>query len=106
MELTDKKNTLSMKAYDEYKDYVVKLLNGEKGDVLNASYKTTIFFDVMKIIEKNNFSEEKIDMLLSLPFPLEQLYRLWLDSKHSRLDDLSRLIDESVMVSEIIDIRD
>jgi hypothetical protein len=74
----------------EYAEFIDRLKFSPPTDIIDAAYEKTFKEDIVSCFEYGvNLNRREIAALLVLDRPLDELYRNWLDTDVSHMDDLS-----------------
>jgi hypothetical protein len=92
------KEQLYTKLSAEYDAFVEGLKDKPPKDIIESSYEKVFKEDILMCFEyDDNMSDKEIAALLALEFPLDELYRNWLDTDVSHTDDLRDTISGFVV---------
>jgi hypothetical protein len=84
---------LYKKVSAEYDAFLADLKGKTPDKIIDSAYEKVFKEDIVYSFEYGeSFSDKEIDVLLSVDYPLEELYRNWLDTDVSHMDDLSESI--------------
>jgi hypothetical protein len=79
----------------EYAAFIGRLEGLTPQKIIDAAYESVFKADILMCFEYGDgFSERQIAALLALEAPLDELYRNWLDTDASYMDDLSDSISD------------
>jgi hypothetical protein len=79
----------------EYAAFIERLESLTPREIIDAAYESVFKADILICFEYgDSFSERQIAALLALEAPLDELYRNWLDTDASYMDDLSDSISD------------
>jgi hypothetical protein len=87
---------LYQKLSAEYNNFAADLLDKAPGEILDAAYEKVIKADIVYNFEGNELSDKETLALLALEYPLDEMYRDWMDSDSSYMDTLRGSIDGTV----------
>lgn len=85
---------LLSKASQEYNDYVEQVKRLPPEQIVGACYELVLKENFLSVIERQDLSEETVDVLLTTNTPLDELYREWLGNDYSMMDMLQDTADE------------
>jgi hypothetical protein len=72
------------------------LLDKAPREILDAAYEKVVKADIVYNFEGNELSDKETLALLALEYPLDEMYRDWMDSDSSYMDTLRGSIDGTV----------
>jgi hypothetical protein len=82
----------------EYDAFIEGLKDKPPKDIIESSYEKVFKEDILMCFEyDDDMSDKEIAALLALEFPLDELYRNWLDTDVSHMDDLRDTISGFVV---------
>jgi hypothetical protein len=80
----------------EYDAFVEDLKTKPPAKIIESAYEKVFKEDILMCFEYEDYSEEQYAVLLALDSPLDELYRDWLDSDVSYMDDLQDVISGTI----------
>ncbi|PWL54467.1 MAG: hypothetical protein DBY36_02385 [Clostridiales bacterium] len=84
----ERMNKLWERLNSENEGYREELLQKTPKEIYESAYEISMKNELVMLFEESNISARRIDALLTLEYPLDALYREWLDSDASFLDML------------------
>lgn len=84
------------KAFAEYEFFLEDLLKLPKEEIVKRCYEKVYKEELVSILEAGSFLEKDAKKIWELDYPLEALYREWLDNEYSCVDDLEQTIQDLI----------
>lgn len=87
---------LNDKVQDEYNTFIEKLKELPSEKIIEHSYEKVFKEDLAIALLEKTLSPDQVKAMLSLKFPLDELYQEWMKTDISYMDILSDIVDNKV----------
>jgi len=89
------------KVEDEYNAFIERLKQLPPDKIIDHAYEKIFKEDLMVALEEKKLSYNEAKAMLSLKYPLDELYQEWMHTDISYMDMLSDIVDNRVQKAVI-----